>query len=335
MRFVLVNAERDSSVRGDGKRRAVETLGYGAMRLSPSPPARQAAVANRRDMDLLRIEKKRYWRIGDREVALGERSLIVGILNVTPDSFSDGGELESPEAACERGCALLAQGAALLDIGGESTRPGFEPVVADEERRRVVPVIEGLVARRPACLLSVDTSKAEVARAALAAGAKVVNDVWGFQGDAQLAEVVAESGAGCVLMRNGRGAAEGGGILDRVRRSWERSLKVAEEAGLDAASIALDPGIGFGTTRQEDLELLRGLEVLRAFGFPLMLGASRKRITAEPDGLPLDQRLESTLATTVAGVVAGIDLFRVHDVAENVRAAGMADLIYRGGSLHG
>lgn len=259
----------------------------------------------------------------------------MGILNATPDSFSDGGEWASPELACERGRALLAQGAAMLDIGGESTRPGFEPVAADEECRRAIPVIERLVAGNADCLISIDTSKAAVARAALAAGAKVVNDVWGFQRDAGLAEAVAERGAGCVLMRNGRGAAEGGGILDRVRRSWDRSLKIAEQAGLEVASIVLDPGIGFGTTRQEDLDILRGLEVLRAFGFPILLGASRKRITAEPGGLPLDRRLESTLATTVVGVAAGIDLFRVHDVAENVRAAGLADLIYRGGNLDG
>lgn len=274
------------------------------------------------------------WKAGDARIPLGRRSLMVGILNVTPDSFSDGGEHASIEAAVVRAESMLDEGAALIDIGGESTRPGYEPVPIGVEIERVVPVVRELMERRPDCIVSVDTSKGEVAEAALSAGAKVVNDVCGFLESDKLAEASSEARAGVILMRNGRDGETEGTVLDRIRRSWEKSVAVAERAGIDGSSIVLDPGVGFGTTRQEDLEILRGLAELRAFGFPVMLGASRKRITAQPDGLVLRDRLEPTLATTVAGVAAGIELFRVHDVAENVRAAGLADLIYRGGDLN-
>lgn len=274
------------------------------------------------------------WRVRDVRLELGSRSLVVGILNVTPDSFSDGGRHFSAESAIAKAESMLKQGAALIDIGGESTRPGFKPVSIVEETRRVVPVVEGILSREASCILSIDTSKTEVAKAALQAGAKVINDVCGFQSNHDLASLSADFGAGVILMRNGRDGERNGSILDRIRASWARSISIAEGAGVARESIVLDPGIGFGTTRQEDLEILRGLEELRAFGFPVMLGASRKRITAQPSGLNLSERLEPTLATTVAGISAGVDLFRVHDVEENVRAIGMADLIYRGGSLN-
>ena len=275
-----------------------------------------------------------HWRLGKDRVELGDRSLIVGILNVTPDSFSDGGRHDSLQTGAARAEQLLDEGAALVDIGGESTRPGFEPISIEEELGRVVPVVKEVVARRPGCILSVDTSKSEVARAALLAGARVVNDIWGFRSDPELAQVSSEFGAGVILMRNGRDGNNEGTILDRIRQSWERSVSIAEKAGVAREAIVLDPGVGFGTTRQEDLEILRGLSELRAFGFPLMLGASRKRITAQPDGLDLSLRLEPTLATTVAGIGSGVDFFRVHDVAENVRACRLADLVYRGGHLN-
>lgn len=280
------------------------------------------------------METENYWKCGEQSVTLGKHSVIVGILNVTPDSFSDGGSYALAEAAVGRALKMFDDGARVVDVGGESTRPGFEPVPESEEMDRVEPVIRSILKMSPHALLSVDTSKAAVARAALRAGARVVNDVWGFQKDAQLAGVAAEHRAGVVLMRNGREDHSGGSILDRIRESWERSVELALQAGIESERIALDPGLGFGTSRQEELEILRELGVLRAFGFPMMLGASRKRITAEPRGLALGQRMETTLATTVAGIAAGVEIFRVHDVAENVRAAGLADLIYRGGELH-
>lgn len=274
------------------------------------------------------------WKARGVEIPLGQRSRMLGILNVTPDSFSDGGEHLALESAVAQAIAMLDAGADLVDVGGESTRPGFSPVSVDEEIGRVVPVIRELLQRRPDCILSIDTTKHEVADAALMAGVKVVNDVSGFQVDAELARVCAKFGAGVVLMRNGRDASTAGPILDRIRRSWERSVAIAEAAGVEPESIVVDPGVGFGTSRQEDLEILRGLAELRAWGFPMLLGTSRKRITGEPFGLALDQRLEPTLATTVAGIAAGVEFFRVHDVAENVRAAAMADLLFRGGELN-
>lgn len=280
------------------------------------------------------MSEKAAWLARDKRLELGARSIVVGILNVTPDSFSDGGVFIGARAGFLRACELFDEGAGLVDIGGESTRPGYEPVSVEEEIERVVPVIETLVAERVDCIVSIDTSKATVAEAALKAGASVVNDVWGFQKDLKLAEVSAAYSAGVILMRNGRDGHAAGPVLDRIRASWEKSVRIALEAGVLDASIVLDPGVGFGTTREEDLEILRGLDVLKSFGFPLMLGASRKRITAMPTGLEVGLRLEPTLATTVAGIAAGVDFFRVHDVAGNVRAAGLADLIYRGGTLN-
>lgn len=273
------------------------------------------------------------WQFGEHEFELGERSLVVGILNVTPDSFSDGGDNVVLGDAVSSGLGMFEYGASLVDIGGESTRPGFTPVTVEDEIARVVPVIQELLVRRPNCILSIDTSKSSVAKAALKAGASVINDIWGLQADQDLAKVAASHSAGLILMRNGRDGRVNGAVVDRVRASWEKSIEIAADAGCPLESIVLDPGLGFGTTRQEDLEILQGLDVLRSFGFPLMLGASRKRITAEPHGLPLEERLEASLATTVVGIAAGVDLFRVHDVAEHARAIGLTDLIYRGGKL--
>lgn len=273
------------------------------------------------------------WMLKENRMTLGEQSLVVGILNVTPDSFSDGGRYAGVEGAVRRAGEMLEEGAGIIDIGGESTRPGFEAVAEEEEIERVVPVIQAILVRYPDCIISVDTMKAKVAQAAVDEGALIVNDVSGLLQDAEMPDVAAHSKSGLILMRNGRFEAETGAILDRIRASWEHSVKLAVKNGVSEAAIVLDPGVGFGTTRQEDLEILQGLEVLRAFGFPMMLGTSRKRITSCPGGWPLDQRLETTLATSVAGAAAGIELFRVHDVAANVRALGMADLIYRGGKL--
>ncbi|MDQ8186462.1 dihydropteroate synthase [Pelagicoccus sp. SDUM812002] len=279
--------------------------------------------------------KRLVWSLaGGTRLELGEKSLLMGILNVTPDSFSDGGEHSSLAAAVARAESMFAAGACIVDVGGESTRPGFEPVSETEEIDRVVPVIREIRSRNSDCILSVDTTKFGVAEAALEAGANIINDVNGFLLAPGLAELAAKHEAGVVLMRNGREGLIDGSVLDRIRASWEASLEIAFEAGVKEAAIVLDPGIGFGTTRQDDLEILRGLDVLRTFGFPLLLGASRKRITAQPSGLPMELRLEPTIATTVTGIAAGVELFRVHDVAENARAAGLADLIYRGGDLN-
>ena len=273
------------------------------------------------------------FRFGDFALELGLKTYIVGILNVTPDSFSDGGLANSVDAALRRVETMLEEGADIIDVGGESTRPGFEAVPAHVEIGRVEPVITACLKRFPKIAISIDTSKPEVARAALDAGALIVNDIWGFQRDEEVAQVVAEFKAGCFLMRNGRMESskneERTSIEDRVSEYWKRSIAIARSAGLIHEQIALDPGIGFGTTREEELEMIRSIGSFKELGYAVLIGASRKRITGELLDLPVDERLETTLATTVAAIQGGADFVRAHDVKENVRTARMADLIYR------
>lgn len=273
------------------------------------------------------------FRFGDRSLELGRKTYILGILNVTPDSFSDGGLANTVDAALRRVEAMLVEGADIIDIGGESTRPGFEAVPAQVEIERVEPVITACLKRFPNIVVSIDTSKSEVARAALNAGALIVNDIWGFQREEEIVQVAAEFGPGCFLMRNGRmelpKSEERSSIVKRVSEYWERSLLIARSKGVPDERIALDPGIGFGTTRQEDLEMIRAIGSFKKLGYAILIGTSRKRITGELLGLSVDERLETTLATTVAAIQGGADFVRVHDVRENVRAARMADQIYR------
>ena len=273
------------------------------------------------------------FRFGDFALELGRKTYLVGILNVTPDSFSDGGLANSVDAALRRVETMLEEGSDIIDVGGESTRPGFEAVPPDVEIGRVEPVIAACLKRFPKTAISIDTSKSEVARAAMNAGALIVNDIWGFQRDEEVAQVVAEFKAGCFLMRNGRMESsnneERASIEDRVSEYWKRSIAIALSARLMHEQIALDPGIGFGTTREEELEMIRSIGRFKELGYAVLIGASRKRITGALLDLPVEERLETTLATTVAAIQGGADFVRAHDVKENVRAARMADLIYR------
>ena len=274
--------------------------------------------------------KESILKLGTRDWAIGKRTGIFGILNVTPDSFSDGGQYEGVDAALKQARRMTEEGADVLDVGGESTKPGFEEISVEEEIARVVPVIEAIVSDTSMPVVSIDTTKAAVARAALEAGAEIVNDIWGFQRDSEMAAVVAEYGASCVLMHNSRGGWRRDDVLDSITASWEESVSIAFKAGLSEDRIILDPGIGFTDTRDQDLEIIRNLGALRSIGFRMLLGISRKRITGEPFGLALDERLETTLATTSLGIGEGVDFVRVHDVKENVRVAKMTDLITRG-----
>lgn len=260
----------------------------------------------------------------------GARTYLMGILNVTPDSFSDGGQFVSLTDALGQAQAMVREGADFIDVGAESTRPGAETVSAEEEIARLLPVLEAL-GEGVEVPISVDTYKASVAQAALEAGATLVNDIWGFQQDPDMAGVAAEFGAGAVLMFNSRGAADAEDIIDAAKAFLEKSVQLATKAGVEESRIVLDPGIGFGKSVAQNLELMRRMGELRSLGFPLLLGASRKSVIGKTLDLPVEERLEGTLATSVAGIQQGADILRVHDIEANMRAARMADAIYRHG----
>lgn len=252
---------------------------------------------------------------------------MVGVLNLTPDSFFDGGRHASPDAALKQAEQMAAEGAVMIDVGGQSTRPGYAEVPAAEESARVVPVIAAL-AGRLAVPLSIDTYQPEVARAAVAAGAHVINDVHGFQRHPELAEIAARHGCGVILMHHDPGFRDtAGGTLERLAAFLERSVAIALAAGVARERIILDPGIGFAKTHGQNLEILARLGELRALGCPLLVGASRKSVIGNVLGLPPGERLEGTLATTALAVWQGVEFLRVHDVGPNLRAARVARAI--------
>jgi dihydropteroate synthase len=245
----------------------------------------------------------------------------MGVVNVTPDSFSDGGLFMEPDAAVAHGLELEAQGAAILDIGGESTRPGAEPVAGDEELRRVLPVIEGLIAAGSESQISIDTSKAAVAAAALRAGATLVNDVTALRGDPEMASVIAASGADCCLMhmlgqpRTMQQNPHYDDVVAEVKDFLAERLEVAVRSGIARERIMLDPGVGFGKTIEHNLELLRRLDQLVALGRPVLIGTSRKSFLGRITGREVGQRIGATIASNVLAYERGASVFRVHDVA--------------------
>jgi dihydropteroate synthase len=244
------------------------------------------------------------------------RVRLMGIVNVTPDSFSDGGRFDALEAALSHARALEAEGAEILDIGGESTRPGAAEVSAQAERARVEPVIAALAQENARRVISIDTYKADVARAACAAGARIINDVWGLQRDADMAHVAAEFGAGVVIMHNRRERDENLDIVADMEAFFARSLALADKAGVARDRIALDPGVGFGKTFEQNLAAIRAIPHLKAtFGCAVLLGVSRKSFLGLITGRAVNERLAATLAADCYGVLAGADVLRVHDVA--------------------
>jgi dihydropteroate synthase len=275
-------------------------------------------------------------RIGPATFRWGERTFVMGILNVTPDSFSGDGLLvgsDPLEAAVTTARRMVDEGADILDVGGESTRPGHETVELEEERRRVVPVIAAIRAALPDIPLSVDTTKPAVAEAALAAGADLVNDVWGVGDDDALAGVAADHGVPLVIMHN-RAEARYTRLLPEVIADLQRALERALRLGVRWDDLIVDPGFGFGKTPEHNLELLRELAVLRLLGRPILLGTSRKSTLGRVLDLPVTERLEATLATTALGIAAGADIVRVHNVKINFRTARTADAIIRATQDH-
>ena len=293
-------------------------------------------------------------KVGDRTLDWGARTYVMGILNITPDSFSGDGLLGEGTAragweqlALEQAERFVAAGVDLLDVGGESTRPGSEPVSAEEELRRVVPVIRALTGLD--VLISVDTYKAAVAEAALEAGAQLVNDVWGLRADPGLAATVARSGVPIILMHNRSSWVHAeikeklGGryvgvpyenLIEDIRRELLESVDLAKAAGISEDKIILDPGIGFGKTVSQNLELLNRFDEIRSLGYPVLLGPSRKSFIGYTLDLPPEQRLEGTAAAVAVGIVRGADIVRVHDVEFMVRVARMTDAIVRPSPAH-
>lgn len=265
--------------------------------------------------------------IGNNKFEPGNRTYIMGILNTTPDSFSDGGHYISVEQALQHAREMAKNGADIIDIGGESTRPGHIPVSKEEELSRVIHIIKA-IAKEIKVPLSIDTYKAEVAEEAIKAGAAMINDIWGFKKDPAMAEVAAEYDVACCLMHN-QEKPEYNNLIEDIKNALESSVEIALKNGVQKGKIILDPGIGFGKTYEQNLEIIRNLQAFKQMGYPLLLGASRKSVVGNALKLPADQRKEGTLATTVIGISKGVDFVRVHDVKENRRACMMADIVYR------
>ncbi|MBI2907691.1 MAG: dihydropteroate synthase [Chloroflexi bacterium] len=266
-------------------------------------------------------------RCGNTEFLWGERTYVMGIINVTPDSFSGDGLAGNAEAALAQAKRFIADGADILDVGGESTRPGSSPVSVEEELQRVIRVIEHLAAELNVPI-SVDTYKVEVARRAISAGAHMINDVWGLKHDPALATLAAEKGLPIVLMHNQVGT-QYNDLVPDVIASLRASVETALKAGVPEENIIIDPGIGFGKTKDHNLEIMNRLREFKGLGRPMLLGTSRKSTIGLVLDLPPDQRVEGTAATVAIGIANGADIVRVHDVKEMVRVARMSDAIVR------
>lgn len=266
----------------------------------------------------------RSYRCGGSELRLGDRTLIMGILNVTPDSFSDGGLWTEPERAVAHALRMAEEGADIIDIGGESTRPGHDPVSLPEELARVIPVIESIHHAAPQLILSIDTYKAEVARQALEAGAHIINDVWGAKADPEMAKVAAAFDCPIILMHNRRNR-DYGSFLEDMESDLRESIAITKAAGVQENRIILDPGIGFAKDYNENMQAMMGLDRLVGMGYPMLLATSRKKFIRTALNLPADDVVEGTAATVAFGIAQGCQIVRVHDVAKIKRTVTMCD----------
>ncbi|MCI9069975.1 dihydropteroate synthase [Clostridium sp.] len=266
-------------------------------------------------------------RIGNKEYELGKRTYIMGILNVTPDSFSDGGKFNEIDAAVNQARKLIEDGADIIDIGGESTRPGAEYVTEEEEIKRVVPIIKAIKEKLDVTI-SIDTYKARTAEESIKAGADIINDIWGAKYDKNMAKVAAKYNTPIILMHN-RENKPYENLMEDVVSDLQESIDIALKAGVKKENIILDPGIGFAKTYEENLIVMNNCEVIKKLGYPMLLGTSRKSMIGLTLNLPVNERVEGTLATTVMGIINGFEFIRVHDVLENKRAAIMTDTILK------
>lgn len=265
--------------------------------------------------------------IGNSVWEWGSRTYIMGILNITPDSFSDGGCFFNSDNAVRHALQMVEEGADIIDVGGESTRPGHTPVSARQEIERVVPVIERL-AKELSVPISVDTYKAETAEAALKAGAHMLNDIWGLKADPDMGPLAAQYDVPVCIMHN-RDNSEYSNLMENILGDLSESIDIAKKSGVKDENIIIDPGIGFGKTWEQNIEVMRHLEDFKRLGYPVLLGTSRKSFIGKVLDLNVEERLEGTLATTVTGIIKGTDIVRVHDVLQNKRAAVMTDRMVR------
>ena len=264
-------------------------------------------------------------RIGNKEFDVNNKTYIMGILNVTPDSFSDGGSFYDVDSAMQHAGDMIEKGAHILDIGGESTRPGHTQISEEEEIARIVPIIKAIKATYD-IPVSVDTYKSKVAEAAILAGADLINDIWGLKYDGTMAEVIARYDKPCCIMHNRRDT-DYQNFMEDVLADLRESVDLAKQAGIADDQIILDPGVGFAKTYEQNLEVIARLDELKELGYPILLGTSRKSVIGLTLDLPVEERLEGTLVTTVMAVEQGCAFVRVHDVLENARTIQMAEVI--------
>lgn len=267
-------------------------------------------------------------KIGNKEFDTNKHTYIQGILNVTPDSFSDGGKYTDVDSALSHALTMIKEGADIIDIGGESTRPGYTEIPPEIQIERVVPVISRIKSESD-ILISIDTTEYEVAKAAIEAGADIINDVSAFKGDARMASLAAQTGVCCILMHNGRGV-EYKSFFEDFIMQVDKLTKDAMDAGVDRSKIIVDPGVGFGKSTDENLLLINSIDKICELGFPVLLGASRKSFIGEVLGVDVSLRLEGTLATTAIAVMKGASFVRVHDVEANARIIKMTEAIKYG-----
>ncbi len=267
-------------------------------------------------------------KCGDSILNLGSRTYIMGILNVTPDSFSDGGNYIDVEKAVSHAKDMVKKGADIIDIGGESTRPGSVGITSGDELKRILAVLKRLIAEIE-IPISVDTYKAQVAEKVLQLGVEMINDVWGLQRDPYMAQVVGKYQVPIVIMHNQRGNKYKKDIIEELKDYFETSIALALKGGIKEENIIIDPGIGFGKDLNQNIELMGRLGELTDLGYPILLGTSRKSMIGKVLNLPASDRVEGTLATSVMGIIQGIDIIRVHDIQENLRAIRLTDRIVR------
>jgi dihydropteroate synthase len=269
---------------------------------------------------------KAVYRFGEVEIDFRTETVVMGILNVTPDSFSDGGKYGRIDSALKHAEEMMRNGAKIIDIGGESTRPGHEPVSIGEELERTVPIIEA-IARELNCVVSIDTYKAAVADAAIKAGAHIINDIWGAKREPEIAKVAAFHNSPIILMHNREQVDYKGLLIDKVITDLIESIDIAKNAGVAEENIWLDPGIGFAKDTEQNIAVMQGLQEIADLGYPQLLGTSRKSMIGNILDLPVEERLEGTSATVCYGIERGCHIIRVHDVKEIGRAVKMMDVL--------